>query len=107
MTVKIPVSIVTDFFLAGLQILLYAGGILVLILFGVMLTHKIVEVNIRTGRVQFIPSIIVGIIMLAFLVIMITKYSWNTAPLVSHLYTTKNIGYLLLSTYILPFEIAQ
>ena len=33
-------------FLAGVQVLIYIGGILILILFGIMLTNKISSVNI-------------------------------------------------------------
>lgn len=94
-------------FLAGLQILLYAGGILVLILFGIMLTHKIVDIDIRSGRIQLAPSIIAGIILLFFMIIMITKFRWNQSEIVNYSYTTKELGYLLLTDYILPFEIAS
>ena len=94
-------------FLAGVQILLYAGGILVLILFGIMLTQKIVEVDIRTGKIQFGPSIIAGLILLFFMVIMILKYHWNIPVGTDFSYTTKNIGTLLLTDYLLPFEISS
>ena len=36
-------------FLAVTQILIYVGGILVLLLFGVMLTNNVVSVDIKTG----------------------------------------------------------
>ena len=94
-------------FLAGLQILLYAGGILVLILFGIMLTQRLVDVDIKSGRIQLLPSIIAGLILLFFMTIMIVKYKWNIATNVVYAYTTKSIGALLLTDYILPFEIAS
>ncbi len=94
-------------FLAGLQILLYAGGILVLILFGVMMTHKIVDIDIKTGRIQILPSIIAGIIIFIFLFIIITKMPWKIVSNSYYYHTTKPLGKLLLSTYILPFEIAS
>jgi len=94
-------------FLAGLQILLYAGGILVLILFGIMLTQRLVDVDIKSGRIQLLPSIIAGLILLFFMTIMIVKYKWNIATNVVYTYTTKSIGALLLTDYILPFEIAS
>ncbi len=45
-------------FLAVVQIMVYVGGILILLLFGVMLTNKITNVEIRSGSIQVIPAII-------------------------------------------------
>ena len=36
-------------FLAATQLLIYVGGILVLLLFGVMLTHKIYDLDLKSG----------------------------------------------------------
>jgi NADH-quinone oxidoreductase subunit J len=94
-------------FLAGLQILLYAGGILVLILFGVMMTHKIIDIDIKSGRIQIIPSIIASILVFMFIFIIITKTQWKIIPNPDYANTTNKIGHLLLSNYILPFEIAS
>ena len=40
------------------QILIYVGGILVLMLFGVMLTNKVISVEIKTGTIQTIPALV-------------------------------------------------
>src|SRR5262245_28573924 len=45
-------------FLAGVQIVIYVGGILILLLFGVMLTHKLYDLNLRTETFQFIPGLL-------------------------------------------------
>ena len=45
-------------FLAATQMVIYVGGILVLILFGIMLTHKLYDLNIKTGSVQLVPAMI-------------------------------------------------
>src|SRR5207245_11788792 len=39
-------------FLAATQLLIYVGGILVLLLFGVMLTHKIYDLDVRSEMTQ-------------------------------------------------------
>ena len=39
-------------FIAVAQLLIYVGGILVLLLFGVMLTNKVVSVDMKTGTLQ-------------------------------------------------------
>jgi len=43
-------------FLAATQLLIYVGGILVLLLFGVMLTHKIYDLDLRTETTQLAPG---------------------------------------------------
>src|SRR5688572_7750123 len=47
-------------FLAATQLLVYVGGILVLLLFGVMLTHKLYDLDLRSEVTQFLPGIIVS-----------------------------------------------
>ncbi len=39
-------------FLAAAQLLVYVGGITVLLLFGVMLTHRIYDLDLRTEKTQ-------------------------------------------------------
>jgi len=51
-------------FVAAVQVLIYVGGILVLILFAVMLTHRITDVEITNRAAGRIPAlIIVGILI--------------------------------------------
>src|SRR5438552_16229135 len=48
-------------FLAATQLVIYVGGILILLLFGVMLTHKLYDLDLRSEVTQFLPAaIIVG-----------------------------------------------
>jgi NADH-quinone oxidoreductase subunit J len=54
-------------FLAVTQILIYVGGILVLLLFGVMLTNKVVSVDIKTGTIHTIPAMILAAIVFFWL----------------------------------------
>jgi TM2 domain-containing membrane protein YozV len=46
-------------FLATTQLLVYVGGILVLLLFGVMLTHKLYDLELRSEVTQFAPGIVI------------------------------------------------
>src|SRR3990172_6364818 len=45
-------------FLAVTQLLVYVGGILVLLLFGVMLTSNVVSVEIKSGTLHILPATI-------------------------------------------------
>ena len=50
---------------------LFALGILVLLLFGVMLTHKLYDLDLRSEVTQFLPGLIVAAALFAVFVIVI------------------------------------
>lgn len=97
-------------FLAVLQIMIYVGGILVLIVFGVMLTSRVTEVDIitgGTGRAIYISSGIFAALMLALLVYMYSTVNWGTVPVTEYKDSTLElIGMTLLTKYVLTFLIA-
>jgi len=94
-------------FLGMVQLLVYVGGILVLTLFAVMLTHRISDVNVSNRAVGRLPAtVLVGIAFLWMLhvarqAVWVVKTPEAPAP------TTYAIGHAFLTTYVLPFEIAS
>jgi len=96
-------------FLAITQVMIYVGGILVLILFGVMLTSKIVSIDLKTGTIQSVPALVLVAVVagtLAGLFYSTWKGTPTPAPSVETT-TTVAIGEMLMTTYLLPFEIAS
>jgi NADH-quinone oxidoreductase subunit J len=94
-------------FLAATQMVIYVGGILVLILFGIMLTHKLYDLNIKTGSVQLVPGIIAVVAVFAILAFFMLRSRWFQGETTLTGPTTASIGDLLLRDYILPFEVAS
>jgi NADH-quinone oxidoreductase subunit J len=104
-------------FLAATQLLIYVGGILVLLLFGVMLTHKLYDLDLRSEVTQFLPGIIVAAGLLLILASPITwpwdlrgllfRTQWAIGPGRPPSVTTADIGRLFMSQYLLPFEAAS
>jgi len=94
-------------FVAAVQVLIYVGGILVLILFAVMLTHRIAEVEITNRSVGKLPALITAGILLFILVQAIQETRWVKAQETGYLPTTAQIGDLFLQNYLLPFELAS
>lgn len=94
-------------FIAVTQIMIYVGGILVLLIFGVMLTTKVTDINMHTKNLNIIPSIVfvVGITIILIFVMLTTK--WNIKTPLQNEETVTQIGKLLLTGYLLPFEIAS
>lgn len=94
-------------FIAITQIMIYVGGILILLLFGVMLTTKITDIQVSTKNLNLIPSVIFTVGIIAILVFIILSTKWNIKMPVSNEETVSQIGKLLLTDYLLPFEIAS
>lgn len=96
-------------FLAVTQILIYVGGILVLMLFGVMLTNKVVNVELKTGTMHTIPALILVAVVGGTLAGLFFS-TWKEVGMPStgvELTTTKSIGEMLMTGYLLPFEVAS
>jgi NADH-quinone oxidoreductase subunit J len=95
-------------FLAVAQILIYVGGILVLLLFGVMLTNKVVNVELKTGTIHAVPALILVAIVAGTLAGLFYS-TWKSVPTppASLPTTTKTLGEMLMTGYLLPFEVAS
>jgi len=92
-------------FIAVVQVMVYIGGILILIIFGVMLTNKITDVPIKTGTLQVIPAaIIVGMFAGALASIMV-QTQWHTQISNIPKTTMYSLGDLLINEYVLIFEL--
>jgi len=92
-------------FVAIVQLIVYVGGILILLLFGVMLTNKITNVEIKTGTINIYPAVIgVGLLSGSLLAALITS-NWKTFPTEAPLPTTAALGTMLLQEYSLVFEL--
>jgi NAD(P)H-quinone oxidoreductase subunit 6 len=94
-------------FVAAVQVLIYVGGILVLILFAVMLTHRITDVEITNRAAGRIPALIIVGVFLYLLIQTVKETPWAKAREVVYAATAAKIGDLFLSTYLLPFELAS
>ena len=92
-------------FIAGVQLIVYIGGILVLIIFGIMLTNRISSARLSQTNVQQGIGGVISIWLMILLGLIISKTSWlenqSTEPVGS---TVHDIGVLLLTKYLLPFE---
>ena len=94
-------------FLAVVQVVVYVGGILVLIIFGIMLTNKISSVNISHASVQKGVGAVVVLGFVGALSSMVYSTLWIQLPNTEPAETTKLIGNLLMMDYLLPFEAAS
>jgi NADH-quinone oxidoreductase subunit J len=97
-------------FIAVTQVLVYVGGILVLLLFGVMLTTKVINVEMKTGTLQTFPAAILVAVLAGTLCGIFWITDW-VVPVATNAEvpatTASGIGRALMTTYLLPFEVAS
>lgn len=91
-------------FLAAIQVILYTGGVLTLMLFGVMLTHRDEGfVTVRNPHHRVLSGLVLGGAVFAMLAgaIVRTPLPANPAPAA----TTKSLGVAFLTEHVLAFEV--
>lgn len=94
-------------FVAVAQIMVYIGGILILMVFGVMLTRKATDAEVQAPTMKTIPALIIVGLVMGTLVNVFTSATWPTSGMMPDIDgTTLEIGELLLTTFIMPFELA-
>ena len=92
-------------FIAASQVIIYVGGILVLIIFGVMLTNKIDDPKLSNQSQNQLVAGVFCLLLLIFQFQIIFNTNWYIGDFISRESTVNDIGMLLLTTYLLPFEV--
>ncbi len=93
-------------FLAALQVLIYVGGITVLLVFGLMLTGPSQFQNQEENRLKAITSGVCSVAIAIVLLLIVRKTQWPTGGVAAS-ETAGGIGRLLLTQNVFAFEIAS
>ncbi len=91
-------------FIAVVQVLLYVGAVMTLIIFAIMLTHRIGDQTIPQKNKQSLPAFFALAAFVGLVSGLILKADWpvtQTSPRVD----TLALGKALLGPYVFPFEI--
>ena len=90
------------------QLLIYIGGVLVLILFAVMLTSKIGDRSHTNPSMGIFPGIALTVALVGVLLYVVTKSPWIVKPDAPQAdQTAPTIGDVFLRQYLLPFEVSS
>ena len=92
-------------FLAAIQLLVYVGGILVLILFAVMLTSNISEPSASNRSGGLVTSLLFSAALLFILVTIALGVPWQNNGPTEFVSSTERIGEFLLREGLLAFEV--
>ncbi len=94
-------------FLAVTQLLVYIGGVLVLVLFAVMLTSQIREVNVSNKSFGVAGGVLLFLGTAPLLLVVALRTPWPTREAPALRETTAAIGNAFLKQWLLPFELAS
>jgi NAD(P)H-quinone oxidoreductase subunit 6 len=94
-------------FLLAVQILVYIGGILVITIFAVMLTHRIADVRVSNRSVGRLPALLIVAGVFLIMARAVGRTTWNVVEEREIGYTTYAVGDAFLGAWVLPFELAS
>ncbi len=94
------------YFLGVIQILVYVGGVAVLLVFGVMLTSRQLAPNLRPGPLEALWLMVVTAVLLVGLVLSILRVHLEQSTLAAT-NSVADIGHNLLGEFLGPFELVS
>lgn len=96
-------------FLAVVHIIVYAGAIMVLFIYTVMLLNLNIEGEFQKSRLAIIASIIAGGLLMLTLIAVFRSYDMAviTNPGLNQIGLVKTLGKVLFDDYFLPFELSS
>jgi NADH-quinone oxidoreductase subunit J len=94
-------------FIAVTQLLIYIGGVLVLILFAVMLTSRITEIEVSNQSFGLFGGLMLFVAVAPVLAAVAVLTPWDARPPAPLAPTTEAIGHAFLTKWLLPFEVAS
>jgi len=89
--------------MAVVQVLVYIGGILVLILFAVMLTSRLDLLTVSNPSMRPLPAMLLCMALTAICVFVAVRVFGHVSAS-TQIMGAADVGQALLSTYLLPFE---
>ena len=92
-------------FLAAVQLLLYAGGVVTIVVFAIVVTERLVGERITQTNRRITAGAVVALAFVAFVVDFISQQplAATRPPLTSDL--TRTLGESVLTRFVLPFEL--
>ncbi len=91
-------------FIAITQLMVYIGGVLVLILFVVMMTRVPKNDRPVRGLDRYVPAGVIALATLGLLYKVVTGTSWDTVGMAPAVPTTMEVGINFMTNYLFPFE---
>jgi NADH:ubiquinone oxidoreductase subunit 6 (subunit J) len=95
------------YLLAAVQVLIYVGAVAMLMIFGVMLTTQLTSIRLRYTNEQVWPALVICLFFLGFLAYGLIHTQFKTVTAAMPADVSRTIGALLMTKYVLPFEVVS
>ena len=92
-------------FLAAVQILLYAGGVVTVVVFAIVVTERLVGTRLSQTNRHVVRGAVFSGLVVTFLITWIRRAPHPVKPDLGDADITKAIGASLLTQHVLPFEL--
>jgi NADH:ubiquinone oxidoreductase subunit 6 (subunit J) len=92
-------------FLAAVQLLLYAGGIITIVVFAIVVTERLIGERLTQTNMRIGGAALVSALFLAFIVVVLGRHALPVARPEMPGDLTRLIGEAVLTRYVLPFEL--
>ena len=92
-------------FLAAVQILLYAGGVVTVVVFAIVVTERLVGTRLSQTNRHVVRGAIAAVVLLTLVVRWIKRIPEATKLEFADPDVTRNLGMTLLTQFVLPFEL--
>ena len=93
-------------YLAAIQILLYVGAVVTLVIFAIMLTEHLAGKTVRQNNSQSLPAIAGLLGFVSLLTVLILKTPWPMTPTALQAkVSVMGLGKALMGDYVFPFEV--
>jgi NADH-quinone oxidoreductase subunit J len=92
-------------FLAAVQLLLYAGGIITIVVFAIVVTERLVGERLSQTNRGVVSGALVAVALLVIIVSTLMQRELPSTPLPQLTDLTRLVGEQVLTTFVLPFEL--
>ncbi len=92
-------------FLGAIQLIVYAGGTLIVIIFGVLLTSQAPWVKFSPKNLELVAGAVVCIALFSGLTAAVVRQDWSLVA--EGRFSVAQFGKELLTTYLVPFEVTS
>lgn len=92
-------------FLAAVQLLLYAGGIITIVVFAIVVTERLIGERLTQTNMRIGGGALVSAVFLGFVVVVLGKHALPQSRPDMPGDLTRIIGESVLTRYVLPFEL--
>jgi NADH-quinone oxidoreductase subunit J len=92
-------------FLAAVQLLLYAGGIITIVVFAIVVTERLIGERLTQTNMRIGGGALMSLVLLGFIATVVTRHPLPATRPEMTGDLTRVLGELVLTQYVLPFEL--